>query len=164
MIIYRRSAQKFFFIYPIVIVVMFALSSITLMASDLSETYKDGVRFELRLASMEKIDGWKSVTTPWNQPVWISSIISLSNSDVALAIAKQRGDTYSVSLRFTEEGTLKVARLTKANVGEYVAIMVDEVAVSVPMIMDEIIGGEAEIAGAFTKEEARSLAEGIIKN
>ena len=62
--IYERPGKKFFFIYSIMILVIFALSSAILMASDLSETYKDRVRFELRLASMEKVDGWKSVASP----------------------------------------------------------------------------------------------------
>ncbi len=146
-----------------IIMILFAIFSATLMASDLSETYKERVRFELRLASMEKVDGWKSVTTPWHQPVWISPEISLNNSDVAEAGVGQRGDKYSVSLRFTEEGTLKLARLTKANVGEYVAVLINERAVSVPKIMDEIIFGRAEIAGNFTEEEARMVAEGIME-
>ena len=163
MIICRRPTQKFF-LYIIIFMMISILSSTILMAADPSETHKDGVRFELRLASMEKVDGWKSVTSSWRQPVWISPVISLNNSDVAEASAEQRGDKYSVSLRFTEEGTLKLARLTKANIGEYVAVIINERAVSVPKIMDEIIFGRAEIAGNFTKEEARSLAEGIMEN
>lgn len=159
----RRVIKKLLFLHTIFLVIVFAISLTTLMASDLSDTYKDGVRFELRLASMEKVAGWKSVPSPWHQPVWLSSTISLCNSDVAQASAEQRGDTYSVSLRLTEEGTLKLARLTKANIGEHVAVILNDRAVSFPKIIDEISGGQAEIAGNFTEEEARSVAEGIMK-
>ena len=162
MITNRRFLQSLFFINTIIIMTIFILSSVTLMASDTPGSYKDGVRFELRLASMEKVDGWKSVMNSWDQPVWVSPTISLNNSDVAQASAEHMGDKYSVNLWFTEEGTLKLARLTKANIGKRVAIMVNERAIFVPQITDEIAGGRAVIAGDFAEEEARSLAEGII--
>ena len=133
------------------------------MASDLSETHENGVSFELRLASMEKVDGWERVTDPWNQPVWISPVISLSNSDVAQASAEERGDTYSVGLLLNEEGMLKLARLTKANIGKRVAVMLNGRVVSVPKIMDEIIQGRAVIDGNFTEEEAQLVAKGIME-
>jgi preprotein translocase subunit SecD len=162
MIMNRHAIQNSFYTCLIIFMMILFISSATLRASDLSGSYKDGVSFELRLASMEKVEGWKSVTTPWKQSVWISPAISLSNTDVAQASAEQRGAKYSVNLWFTEEGTLKLARLTKANIGKYVAIMVNERAVSVPKIMDEISGGRAMIEGNFTEEEARLLADGIM--
>lgn len=162
MILSKRSVQRCIFMKTVMIVMIFAMSSAILMAADWPETYNDGIRFELCLASMEKVDGWKSMPNLWNQPVWISSIISLSNADVAKSGIVKRGDAHSVSLLLNEEGTLKLARLTKAHIGEYVAILINGRVVSVPKIIDEIIGGRAEIAGNFTEEEARILAEGIM--
>jgi hypothetical protein len=80
---------------------------------------------------------------------------------IARAWPQPDAEGFSVGFMLTEEGSLKLARLTKSHIGEYVAIMVDGRVMSAPKIMDEITGGRAVINGEFTEEEAESLAEGI---
>ena len=71
-------------------------------------------------------------------------------------------DGISVGILLTEDGALKLARLTKSHIGEYVAVILDGRVDSVPKIMDEITGGRAIIDGNFTEEEAGSIAKGIM--
>ena len=67
-----------------------------------------------------------------------------------------------VGFMLTEEGSLKLARLTKSHIGENVAIMLDGRVMSAPKIMAEITGGRAMIHGNFTEAEAGALAKGIM--
>ena len=120
--------------------------------------------FEVRLASHEKVEGWKRVPGPGPEktPVWISPEVALTNADIARAWPQLDAGGFCVGFMLTEEGSLKLARLTKSHIGENVAIMVDGRIMSAPKIMDEITGGRAVINGKFTEEEAGLLAEGIM--
>lgn len=62
-----------------------------------------------------------------------------------------------VSLQFNDEGANLFAEITKANVGKQVAIFLDGVPISSPVVNEEITGGKAVISGTFTVEEARIL-------
>ena len=123
-------------------------------------------KFELRLASYQKVEGWERVLGPEPQftPLWLSPEAALANRDVARAWPDWARDEHepSVGILLTEDGALKLARLTKSHIGEFLAIMLDGRVVSVPKIMDEITGGRAMILGNFTEEEAGSIAEGIM--
>jgi len=122
------------------------------------------IKFELRLASYQKVEGWEIgfVPEPPKTPVWISPEVALTNSDIARAWPQPDTDGFVVGFMLTEEGSLKLARLTKSHIGENVAIMVDGQVSSVPKIMAEITGGRAVISGKFTEAEAGALAKGIM--
>jgi len=62
-----------------------------------------------------------------------------------------------VSLQFDETGTKLFAELTKANVGKMIAIYLDGMPVSTPVVREEIPNGEAVISGSFTPQEAKTL-------
>jgi len=63
-----------------------------------------------------------------------------------------------VSLRLTSRGATRFARVTGANVGRQLAIILDGKVWSAPNIREKIRGGQASITGSFTDEEARDLA------
>jgi preprotein translocase subunit SecD len=62
-----------------------------------------------------------------------------------------------VELTFNEEGADLFAQITKAHVGQQVAIFLDGVPISAPTVNEEITGGKAVISGNFTIDEARIL-------
>ena len=62
-----------------------------------------------------------------------------------------------VELIFNEEGSKLFAQITKAHVGEQVAIFLDGLPISTPVVNEEITGGKAVISGTFTIDEARTL-------
>ncbi len=62
-----------------------------------------------------------------------------------------------VALQFDETGSKLFAEITKANVGKMVAIYLDGAPVSVPVVREEITGGQATISGDFTPAEAKQL-------
>jgi hypothetical protein len=122
------------------------------------------IKFELRLASYQKVEGWEVgfVPGPPKTPVWISPEVALTNSDIARAWPQPDAEGFVVGLMLNEEGSLKLARLTKSHIGDNVAIMVDGRVKSAPKIMAEITGGRALIHGTFTEAEAGTLAKGIM--
>lgn len=64
----------------------------------------------------------------------------------------------SVSLTFSSQGASDFDRITAENVRRRLAIVLDGVVHSAPVIQERISGGQAQISGNFTLEEARDLA------
>lgn len=62
-----------------------------------------------------------------------------------------------VGLQFDDKGTELFAQITKANVGKTVAIYLDGMPISAPVVREEITGGVAQISGNFTPQEAKQL-------
>ncbi len=63
-----------------------------------------------------------------------------------------------VSLDLTGRGGKIFAQITEKNVGKRLAIVLDDVVRSAPVIREKILGGSAQISGSFTHEEATDLA------
>jgi preprotein translocase subunit SecD len=63
-----------------------------------------------------------------------------------------------VALVFDDEGAVIFGDITKRNIDKPVAIFLDEIPVTTPMVNQHITGGEAVISGSFTLEEAKNMA------
>jgi preprotein translocase subunit SecD len=63
-----------------------------------------------------------------------------------------------ISISFDSEGAKIFDRVTGDNVGKQLAIVLDGVVHSAPRIQDRISGGNAQITGNFTHDEAAKLA------
>jgi SecD/SecF fusion protein len=63
-----------------------------------------------------------------------------------------------VSIAFNREGTAQFARVTSENVGKNLAIVLDGVVYSAPVIKTAIRQGQAIIEGSFSTQEAQGLA------
>jgi preprotein translocase subunit SecD len=64
----------------------------------------------------------------------------------------------AVSFTLNNEGVAKFSTVTAANVGRFLAIVLDKRVVSAPRIESAISQAEARITGTFTQEEAADLA------
>jgi preprotein translocase subunit SecD len=63
-----------------------------------------------------------------------------------------------VNITFDSRGGRAFARVTRENVGKPFAIILDNVVLSAPNINEPILGGQAQISGGFTVEEAANLS------
>lgn len=63
-----------------------------------------------------------------------------------------------VSLTFDSRGAKDFDRITSANTKKRLAIVLDNVVYSAPVIQERISGGRAQISGSFTTQEANDLA------
>lgn len=68
------------------------------------------------------------------------------------------GGNPNVSMTMNAEGANIWARMTKDNIGRQIAIVLDGMVYSYPVVNTEITGGSSEITGNFTLEEAEDLA------
>ena len=80
-----------------------------------------------------------------------------SLTDARVEIGDRFNESY-VSVTFDSVGAKAFDRLTAANVGKRLAIVLDGVIHSAPVIQERIPGGRAQITGRFTLEEAQDLA------
>ncbi|MDI6775876.1 MAG: protein translocase subunit SecD [Syntrophales bacterium] len=72
-------------------------------------------------------------------------------------ISDRFGEPY-ISLKFDTQGAKDFDWITAENVKRKLAIVLDGVVHSAPVIQERISGGQAQITGSFTMEEARDLA------
>jgi SecD/SecF fusion protein len=63
-----------------------------------------------------------------------------------------------ISITFNQEGAAILAEITRQNVGNRLAIVVDGELYSAPVIRSEIVEGTGEISGSFSDQQARELA------
>jgi len=64
-----------------------------------------------------------------------------------------------VSMSMNPNGSKKWQRMTAANIGKQVAVVLDDVVYSDPVVQSEISGGNTQISGSFSIEEAQDLAQ-----
>ena len=64
----------------------------------------------------------------------------------------------AVTFKFNNIGTKKFAQITRENIGKPFAVLLDKQVLTAPVIKESILGGQGEISGNFTLEEAQELA------
>lgn len=72
-------------------------------------------------------------------------------------VSFQEGDV-AVSFKFNSLGAKKFGDVTKNNIGEQLAIVLDDEVISAPTIQSAITGGSGVITGNYTSESAQELA------
>jgi len=64
----------------------------------------------------------------------------------------------AIALKFTKQGGDKFAEITGKNIGRVLPIVLDGQMISAPRVQAKIVGGDAQITGNFTIEEAKALS------
>src|SRR5881397_2475712 len=100
---------------------------------------------------------------PVEERLLVKKKADLSGDRVSNAGASYEKDGWVVHLRFDTDGAKQFGNITAANVHHRFAIVLDGVIQSAPVIQDAIYGGDAQITGRFTEEEARGLAS-VLEN
>src|SRR5882762_1229312 len=117
---------------------------------------------EFRIESYKQqhtAEGEKSV----EERLLIKKKPDLAGDRVSNAGASYERDGWVVHLRFDSEGAKQFGNITAANIHHRFAIVLDGLIQSAPVIQDAIYGGDAQITGRFTEEEARGLAS-VLEN
>src|SRR6266403_441289 len=121
---------------------------------------KDVIPPEFRIESYKmQREGEK----PVEERLLVKKKADLSGDRVSNAGASYEKDGWVVHLRFDAEGAKQFGNITAANVHHRFAIVLDGGIQSAPVIQDAIYGGDAQITGRFSEEEARSLAS-VLQN
>lgn len=85
----------------------------------------------------------------------------VSSAKAGIVKGTSGADEYVVSLTFTDEGAQKFATATTENVGKRIAIVYDGMIYSNPVVQQAITGGQCQIDGMSSYEEAENLASTI---
>jgi preprotein translocase subunit SecD len=86
------------------------------------------------------------------------SLLTGASLETAKVQISNRFGEPTVSLKFNSQGATDFDRITGENVRKRLAIVLDGVVHSAPVIQERISGGNAQITGTFTMDEARDLA------
>lgn len=107
-----------------------------------------------------KEEGGEKVLDP-NKPVdeliWISTGIGGKDLKRAQAVSDGAGN-WLIQFSFKGDAIEKFGRLTERLIGQPIAIFLDGKLISSPTVRSAITGGEGQIEGRFTPEEAQDLA------
>ena len=79
----------------------------------------------------------------------------------ASQVFDQLGANPEVSMSMNSKGTKQWAKMTTANVGKFVAVVLDDYVYSAPRVNDAITTGRTSISGNFTIDEAQDLANAL---
>lgn len=103
-----------------------------------------------------------SVTTGTStEPVFVASPLTGRYLKRAQVIFNQQAVNPSISVEFSEEGSRLFAELTKNNIDKPIGIFLDGEMISAPTVREEITGGQAEISGQFSVDEAKQLVRDL---
>jgi SecD/SecF fusion protein len=116
-----------------------------------------------RVPPGDEIALWKRVDEAtggvYTVPVLLDKRTLMTGNAIATArVAVGRFNRPYVALSLNSAGARLFDRITQDNVGRQLAIILDGVVQSAPVIEERISGGEAQITGAFTDTEASDLA------
>ena len=109
----------------------------------------DSVRGKRNLAIYELV----ALKTTNGKPALAGDVITNASSEYD---ATQGGNYVSMTMK--PEAGRQWARLTAANIGKQVAIVLDEQVYSAPRVSNAIEGGRSSITGDFSTDEAKDLA------
>jgi len=83
---------------------------------------------------------------------------SIATADAQIGLKSTNPGAWGVSMKLTPEGRADFARVTGNNVGRQLAIVLDNIVQSAPVINERIPSGDASITGNFSVESSRDLA------
>jgi SecD/SecF fusion protein len=120
------------------------------------------VTVEFRLAQTEPGESLTEMHRPGSSEVfYVDGDVILSDADVVTATAVRTGNGPQIELVFTEDAAARFARVTEANIGRQMAIIVNGNFVSAPFIRAKISGGKAIIPWDSPFEDAQRIARGL---
>ena len=93
----------------------------------------------------------------------VETMAQMSGKNIIKAVAHRDEVTgqLQIMLQFNADGAEEFKRVTEANVGRQLAIVLDGELYCAPQINEAIGGGRASISGSFTEEEAKGIADAL---
>ncbi len=146
----------------IVLIAIVALIAVSRLWSPLVNNVQAAVRFEVRLVEGDSAPGLKEANIEGGGTVYLHDEVVVTNSDIAQAkvIPRPGGSDFMVSVTFTPAGARKMQAATKRNIGKRMAILIDGVVVTAPVVRS-VLSESAVVEGHLTKQEAERIVAGI---
>lgn len=93
------------------------------------------------------------------QQQYLASGLSGKNLKRSEIVFDPNSNKPQISLHFDDDGKRLFAEITKRNIGKTLAIFLDGIPISAPVVQQEITAGQAVITGQFSIDEAKELAQ-----
>ncbi len=125
---------------------------------DLNRMLKDAIAQGTELYIEKRVDRQSGGVLVF--PVLLEKAVLITGEALKTArseIGGKFGEPY-VSLTFNARGARLFEEITRKGVGRQLAIVLDDIVQSAPVIQEPISGGNAQITGSFSAEEAHDLA------
>jgi len=107
---------------------------------------------------MQEIENWQiALEDPYFKPTFLTGKY-LKKAEVGFEPNTQKP---LILLQFNDEGSKIFEELTSKNVGKVLAIYIDGILMSAPVVQDTISGGKAQITGEFAFDEAKELVRNL---
>ena len=110
------------------------------------------------MEEIQKIENWQMAM---EDPYFVPTRLTGKHLKKAELGFDQRTPKPLVLLEFNDEGAKVFEELTSKNVGKQLAIYIDQVPISAPVVQEAISGGKAQITGNFTIDTAKELARNL---
>jgi len=114
------------------------------------------------LGETAELDFRKPVMLPNNMEAWVPTGLTGKDLTKANLSTNSQNGQWVVDLEFNTAGTKKFAELTRAMVGQQMAIFFNGELQSAPVIREAITGGRAQISGGdngFAYDEAKTMVD-----
>ena len=147
--------------------IIFFLSLALIPNAQENEKPMTRVQIEFRLAESSPSEGLQEVSIESTaEKLYLHKDVIINNNDTiaARAIPSYTINRFDVEIEFSEEASQRISRITAANIGKRLAILIDGKVIVAP-ILRSTISRKAVLAGnapSFTKEEADELARKIV--
>jgi len=126
--------------------------------ASLEEALKGNVPEDDQVLYQKSVDPQSGRATKTPMLVKKRALLTGDTIKTAKVNFSDQGGGAHVSLSFDTRGAKVFDRVTAENVKRRLAIVLDDTIYSAPVIQERISGGEAQITGSFTPEEASDLA------
>jgi SecD/SecF fusion protein len=126
--------------------------------ADLNQVLADRIPPEREIYVRKEIE--RETGRVSRQPVLLFNKALMTGAAIKTATVQFGGNFNEphVSVELNAHGTRVFDQVTKDNVGRQLAIILDQVVQSAPVIQERISGGQAQITGSFTPDEAADLS------
>ena len=118
-------------------------------------------REEIQNMTMEQIQEVENWELALEDPYFKSTVLNGKYLKKAELSFDQTTYKPLILIQFNDEGSELFKEITAKNIGKQLAIYIDNVPISAPVVQDEISGGKAQITGDFTIEEAKKLVQNL---
>ncbi|RLC47538.1 MAG: protein translocase subunit SecD [Candidatus Cloacimonadota bacterium] len=125
---------------------------------ELDKILPEGIQILLGKANLEDPYGPRPIFFLYKNTELTGKYLKTADVSIGQGMDPRTANKPYVSLEFNNEGAEIFARVTEKNVKERLAIVLDNVVHSAPVINQRIAGGRAQITGNFTMKEAKDLA------
>ncbi len=114
----------------------------------------EGLDFE----QVQSVENWELA---FQDPYFKPTSLTGEYLEKAEIVFNQQTGSPLIGIQFNDEGSKLFEEITTNNVGKLLAIYIDGVAISTPVVNEAIVGGSAQITGNFTVDEAKELARNL---